>query len=172
MALIADQGYAAITVDQIAAAADVSPSTFFRYFPTKEDAVLTDDYDAPMIELFRGLPADLKPLDAFRVAFRQIFDGMGAEEREQEATRMRVIIAVPELRDRMLGTMTDTILMLSGLIAERSSRANDDPAVQYLAGAVVGVAMTALVRAAANPAADPLAMVEEALDALAGGLPL
>jgi AcrR family transcriptional regulator len=48
--LFQEQGYAATTVDQIAEAAEVSQSTFFRYFPTKEDVVLTDDYDPVMIE--------------------------------------------------------------------------------------------------------------------------
>ena len=38
--LIAQQGYEATTVEQIAEAADVSPSTVFRYFPAKEDLFL------------------------------------------------------------------------------------------------------------------------------------
>ncbi|HEY2097508.1 MAG TPA: TetR family transcriptional regulator, partial [Pseudonocardia sp.] len=37
--LFRDQGYAGTTVDEIAAAAEVSRATFFRYFPSKEDVV-------------------------------------------------------------------------------------------------------------------------------------
>src|SRR5690606_7272503 len=47
--LIKEQGYDGTTVEQIAERAEVSPSTVFRYFPTKEDIVLTDEYD-PLVE--------------------------------------------------------------------------------------------------------------------------
>ncbi len=43
------QGYEQTTVEQIADAAETSTTTFYRYFPTKEDVVLDDDYD-PIVE--------------------------------------------------------------------------------------------------------------------------
>ena len=49
--LFREQGYAETTVEQIAAAAEVSPSTFFRYFPAKEDTVLTDLMDQQTFEV-------------------------------------------------------------------------------------------------------------------------
>src|SRR5664280_638338 len=55
--LFAEQGYEATTVDQIAAAAEISPSTFFRYFPTKEDVVAYDAFDPVMLEAWRAQPA-------------------------------------------------------------------------------------------------------------------
>ncbi len=48
--LFHDQGYKATTVEQIAEAAEVSPSTFFRYFRTKEDVFLYDPFDPVLIE--------------------------------------------------------------------------------------------------------------------------
>jgi AcrR family transcriptional regulator len=54
--LFGEQGYQRTTVEQIAAAAEVSPSTFFRYFPTKEDLVLQDDMDTRMVEAFGRQP--------------------------------------------------------------------------------------------------------------------
>ena len=52
--LFKDQGYDNTTVEQIAVAAEVSPSTFFRYFPSKEEVVLQDDYDALLIAAFHA----------------------------------------------------------------------------------------------------------------------
>src|ERR1700759_975209 len=66
--LFREQGYQATTVEQIAAAAEVSPSTFFRYFPTKEDVVLQDDMDTRMLEALARQPSELSPIAAVRAA--------------------------------------------------------------------------------------------------------
>ena len=70
-------------MEQIAAAAEVSPSTFFRYFPTKEDVVLQDDMDTRMIEAFARQPQDLGPIAAIRAAMREAWDSFTPEEWEQ-----------------------------------------------------------------------------------------
>src|SRR4029450_10969347 len=67
------QGYDATTVEQIAEAAEISPSTFFRYFPTKEDVVVWDDYDPMLIEAIRAQPAGLNPIQAIRGGLRAAF---------------------------------------------------------------------------------------------------
>src|SRR3978361_1377611 len=74
--LFDEQGYAATTVDQIAEASDVSPSTFFRYFPNKEAVVLADDLDELMITAIRSAPAELSPLEVMRWAFAHSLGGL------------------------------------------------------------------------------------------------
>ena len=66
--LFREQGYPATTVEQIADAAEVSPATFFRYFPTKEDVVLQDDFDIVTLAALEAQPAGLSPIAAFRAA--------------------------------------------------------------------------------------------------------
>ena len=67
--LFDQHGYANTTVEQIAEAAEVSPSTFFRYFPSKELVLMADDLDRVTIEALAQQPADLSPIQAFRRAF-------------------------------------------------------------------------------------------------------
>src|SRR6266540_3984051 len=62
MRLFREQGFAETTVDQIAEAADVSPSTFFRYFPNKEAVILQDDYDPRIITAFRAQPPEISTI--------------------------------------------------------------------------------------------------------------
>src|SRR3954462_9329334 len=74
--LFQQQGYDATTVEQIAEAAEVSPSTFFRYFPTKEDTVLTDEYDALIVDAVRAQPPELPPVEALRNVMREMVADM------------------------------------------------------------------------------------------------
>ena len=67
--LIDENGYATTTVEQIAEAAEVSPSTFFRYFPSKESLLLADDLDPLILAAFEAQPPDLSPTQAFRRAY-------------------------------------------------------------------------------------------------------
>ena len=71
MRLFRERGYAATTIEQIAAAADISPATFFRYYPTKEDVVLQDDLDVLLPEAVEAQPPSLGPIAAVRAAVAQ-----------------------------------------------------------------------------------------------------
>src|ERR1035437_2847879 len=84
MRLFAEQGYTATTVEQIAEAAEVSPSTFFRYFPAKEDVILFDSTDPLMLDAFEEQPPELSPLEALRRAIREVYGGLAPEELERE----------------------------------------------------------------------------------------
>ena len=69
--LFREQGYNATTVEQIAEAAEISTGTFFRYFPNKEDGVLSDIYAPLLAEALAAQPGHLSPIQCLRNAMRQ-----------------------------------------------------------------------------------------------------
>jgi len=170
--LFRDQGYAETTVQEIAAAAEISPATFFRYFPTKEDTIVLDRLDPLMIELFRSQPPELSPTDALRATIRQSLDVLTEDEWELESERQRLVMNAPELRVRMLDQLYAGIDLLADLAAERTGRPADDFAVRAWAGAVVGVVMATYQLAVDTPLAEYLATIDRAFDLLQRGVPL
>jgi AcrR family transcriptional regulator len=168
--LIREQGYDATTVEQIAEAAEVSPSTFFRYFPTKEDVVLQDDMDLLWVDALRAQPAELSPIGAMRAALHQAFANMSGEDLAVLRQTMD-LAAIPAVRARMLDEFARTTQVLAAAIAERSGRAPDDFAVVTVAGAVLGVAMAAWFTAADDIEAFA-DRYERGLALLEAGLPL
>ncbi|MFC4058392.1 TetR family transcriptional regulator [Planomonospora corallina] len=169
--LFAEQGYEATTVEQIAEAAEVSPSTFFRYFPTKEDVVLTDDYDPVILEALAAQPPGLAPVPALRATMRAAFTRIPPEEERQILARTRLQISHPTLRARTVDNMMATIDMLARPLSERMGRDPDDPLGRTAAGAVVGAMIPALFTWAESGGARPMAdAVDEALALLESGL--
>src|ERR1700678_3423705 len=73
--LFSDKGFSGVTVDQIVAAAGVSRRTFFRYFETKEDALLADypELTATLTERLIDGGAD-HPLEAVRSGLHHLAD--------------------------------------------------------------------------------------------------
>lgn len=167
MRLFTEQGYAQTTVDQIAAAAEISPSTFFRYFPSKEQLILIDDLDAPMLAAIAAQPPDVPPLTACRRAFQEVLSALTPAEIEAERTRQRLLFSVPGLRSAMLGELTRSLGILADAIGARVGRPADDFEVRVFAGVLAGAVLGAVGE-------DPpeLATFVEAIDFLERGMPL
>jgi len=170
--LFEHQGYDATTVDQIAERAEVSQSTFFRYFPTKEDVVLHDRYDPLLLAELLNQPAELGPIAALRRTLRSVFGSVPADELARERQRALLVISVPELRARMLDQLASTLQPFTDAVATRTGRPPGDPAVRALTGAVVGVLMSAMLAALEDPEADYVEVMDAALAHLEAGLPI
>ncbi|EHN09542.1 Transcriptional regulator TetR family [Patulibacter medicamentivorans] len=169
--LFEQQGYAATTVEQIADAAEVSPSTFFRYFPTKDEVILQDDLDAFLLEAFHAQPPELSAVTAIRAAIGQVRSRMGEAAWQTERARHQLILAVPELRARLIDESMRTVAMLAEAIAARAGRDGDDLEVRTVAGAIFGVALASMLHAATADG-DYLAQVDAGLAQLERGLRL
>ena len=139
--LFRKQGYAETTVEQIAAAAEISPSTFFRYFPSKEDLVMYDPMDDVFIEVFRKQPPGLKVIPAFRATMREIYAHISEDEIAGIEEKAKIMYGVPELRSRAMDEMIRSFGMFTKVIAERVGRPDTDLEVQSTVGAILGVMM-------------------------------
>ena len=173
--LFRQQGYSLTTVEQIAAAAEVSPATFFRYFPTKEDVVLQDDSEVVTIEGLNAQPPELSPVAAFRAAATASLAAMTDADKEQFRETAQLTAQVPEIRARALDEFTRTIDEIAAALAGRVGRAPDDFAVRTLAGAIMGVIMSATMPGLMAGDVDITEMfgrIDAALAQLEAGLPL
>lgn len=170
--LFSTQGYQATTVEQIAEAAEVSPSTFFRYFPTKEDVVLHDRYDPVLLAAFHAQPPELTPTQALRRALADVLGQLPADDLQLEQTRGRLIFTIPELRGRFMDQIAETIQLLTEAIAQRMARDPSDFAVRNFAGVLVGISLAAVSDLTGDPDADYLAAFDRGLAHLEAGLPL
>lgn len=169
--LIAEQGYDATTIEQIAEAAEVSPSTVFRYFATKEDIVLTDEYDPIMEASLRSRPADEPPLVSVRLMMVETLSSFIATENEELRERTRLMVEVPAIRARMTETMSDTAKILSQVLADRTGRGADDLRIRVFVAAVLGALReVTLYWGEHDQEGDLIVLINEALDTLEGGL--
>ncbi len=160
-------GYAATTVEQIAEAAEVSPSTFFRYFPSKESLLLADDLDPLVLEAFKAQPPDLSPSQAIRRAYAATMAGLSPEQLEFENTRQRLIFSIPELKAALYDEYYRTVNVMAEAIGHRIGRPAGDFEVRVFVGAMVGAMM-----AAYDSAPKTADTIYRALDFLEAGMPL
>jgi AcrR family transcriptional regulator len=174
--LFREKGYQGTTVEKIAEAAEVSPSTFFRYFPTKEDVVLQDDMDVRLIEALEQQPPELGPVAAVRAAVRQMVASYSAADMDVLRVTTALSLTVPEIRARALDEFARTIGAVAEALAKRSGRSADDLAVRTAAGAFIGVIMAITLpwEGWSDGAAfeDSFGQIDEALALLEAGLPL
>lgn len=144
MRLIKANGYAHTTIEQIAMAADVAPSTFFRYFPTKESVLIANDLDQVTIAALAAQPSDMPPLRAFRRALEITLAAVSAAEWRFERARLALVLTVPELKAAQLDEYRQTVAKLAEAEAQRTGRDSNDLEVRVFVGAMAGGLMASL----------------------------
>lgn len=164
--LFRSDGYDNTTMEQIAEAAGVPPSTVFRYFPTKEDLIGPDDFAERLAEAFDAQPASLGAVAALRGALREVLAEVSASDLEARLERQIFVLSVPRLWTAHLPGIAETSRLLCGLVARRTGRPDTDVTVRATAGAVLGVLLSVWLEWAEDPAMDPVSMLDERLAVL------
>ena len=172
MRLFGERGYEATTVEQIAEAAEVSPSTFFRYFGSKEDVVAYDAWDPPVLEAWRAQPPELGPIRSIRNAMIEVFGEMTAEEKAEMMSRGRLLYSEPGLRASAIGELIRSTQMIVDELAARVGRPSDDFELRVFAGALVGALIAGVLPVMSDPDADFLGLATRTMDFFEEGMPL
>jgi AcrR family transcriptional regulator len=172
--LFSRQGFDRTTVEEIADACEVSPRTFFRYFPTKED-VLFADAEARrerLLAVIAERPPAEEPFAALREAMRTLTDDYRGD-RDALVTRSKIVAASPHLQaykaEHQHGWEADVVDVLarralaSGIPASR----DELQLVTAVATAALRVALDAWVADATT--ADLDALFDLAFGRLASG---
>jgi AcrR family transcriptional regulator len=171
LALFVERGFGAVTVEEIASSAGVSPRTFFRYFPSKE-LVLLRDQDRRISQLRDALAArpDDEPVLA---SMRRALVAMAEEyeaDRDHAVQWATVIADTPSLLPRFAGYATEFMTVVTLFVAGRLGL---DPQADLRPG-VIAVAMTGATHVAyerwlADPSVPLPALVGESLDLVETG---
>jgi AcrR family transcriptional regulator len=168
------RGFDHTTVEEIAAACDVSPRTFFRYFATKDQVLFGDEGEfTGMLAGLEQRPADEPPLRSVRAVVDAKIESY-ADEPERLVRRARVIAATPSLQFHGPYAEFSKLEAVVEALARRDAAAGLKPRLLELRLGV-GVGFAAIRAAldswiADGAAGDLFAMVDEAFNLVEAGL--
>jgi AcrR family transcriptional regulator len=179
--LIAERGYSNVTVEEIAEAANVSPRTFFNYFPTKEAALFGADPE--LAEATREAIVHQSPGEPVVAVLRAVMTGQASRVVNEFAelggdplewlARMRASRTDPHLHAAHGAQMAAIERSLAEAIAQRlGTTLERDPYPGLLASIATGVFRSSMSFWASSGGTVPLDhLVDQAFSALASGLP-
>jgi AcrR family transcriptional regulator len=164
-----------VTIDAIAAAAGVSPRTFFNYFASKEDAIVgsSESSASRVVQELLARPAREAPLDALRAAIHASADHLESDP-DDWIIRHRLVGRYPALGVRYAARLA---AVEHELVLEVARRTRLDPTVDtypaLLVSAGLAAARVALtVWQERDGRASLPGLFDEVFDQLAGGLTL
>lgn len=126
--LFAERGFDAVTVAEVAVAADVSEKTVFNHFPTKEDLAFAgrEEGIARLVADITKRPPGTSVLDVFRALTTTVIDGFVARGDEDLLTVAKIIRNSRTLQERLTVGWESGAAAVTAAIAQTSGAADDD----------------------------------------------
>jgi AcrR family transcriptional regulator len=167
-ALFEERGFVETTIDEIAARADVSRRTIFRYFASKEDLVFLGQAaeNREIVAMLQRAPRDLDPIDTLMTGTREVFR-LSPDSAAQMVRSQRLIDRTPALRAHKQSLLQEVgEILTQGLIAPRMKK-RDALRLRVLVAMFLAAMDTMSSRWLADGArgdqAEGFAMIEELL---------
>ncbi|WP_433433410.1 TetR/AcrR family transcriptional regulator [Nonomuraea sp. CA-141351] len=164
MRLFQERGYDETAVADIAQAVGVSSMTVFRHFPTKEDLVLSDEFDPALAARVQAKPADQPLLRRIGDTLVESLAQTPPAELDMLLARLKLGLATPALRARWLDNEYQT---QKAIVDALNDGRYDEFHLQVVASACLAAATTALTRWAESGGQDmPHELLAQALGIL------
>ncbi|MFJ5985616.1 TetR family transcriptional regulator [Lentzea sp. NPDC092896] len=170
--LAAERGYDHVTVEEIAAEADVSVRTFFNYFASKDEALIGADPEAgPRIaERILAFPEDVSPFDAYRLSIlAEITDELN-NARDLWLLRKEVLMQRPDLLVRAFANSAESEQLLANAVGQRAALPESHVYPRLLVAAGSAAFRCAVTRWALDDSVALGELVGEALGLFGTGL--
>ena len=172
LALFAERGFQHVTVDDIVAAAGVSRRTFFRYFDTKEDALLAD-YPQVRDRLraaFEAHPDDVPVLDAIRQSLHEVADWY-LERRDAVLARSDVIRGSSTPAARNLELLAQWEAVVAQVVAAKLGEDAAGLVARTVSATAIAAFRAALAQWVRTGGGDDLhRLIDDALDIVEHGI--
>ncbi|GAB2805066.1 TetR/AcrR family transcriptional regulator [Lentzea nigeriaca] len=170
--LAAERGYDHVTVEEIAAEADVSVRTFFNYFASKDEALIGADPEAGprMAERILAAPDDVTPFQAYRDSIlAEITDELN-NARDLWLLRKDVLMQRPDLLVRAFANSAEYEQLLASAVGQRAGLPESHLYPRLLVAAGSAAFRCAVTRWALDDSVALGDVVGDALDLFGTGL--
>lgn len=164
--LFEERGFDEVAIEAVAAAADVSPRTVYRYFGTKEMLVIWDEEDeftsSPLAAQFAGPD----PIGALREAMRAGFAAMTEDELRRTRRRVALVYRHPAIEAALILHAYEKTRRIAAAMAPDGDRLEAQIFVHAFIGGVLGAMRHWCLSGFATP---PYEFVDRALTLLEHG---
>ncbi len=136
--LFEERGFEDVTIEEIAAASEVSPSSVYRYFGTKEEIVLWDEFDPPLVEHATRAMSHEVPLVGLRQEIDTTLAALTPDDERRIVRRLRLAGSHPSLEAATVAHADRVAVFLEQMLARQLGRPVEDLEVQVFAHAFTG----------------------------------
>jgi AcrR family transcriptional regulator len=142
--LFDERGFHAVSIEEIAEAAEVSPSSVYRYFGTKEQLVLHDEFDVAFIDAVEAELASHPPVEAVRRSVARLIAEFFGRDDELARRKVRYAYDEPALRAAALEMTDGFVPLVADALARSANRRPEDLDVQVIAVVLVSSLVAAV----------------------------